>query len=311
MRADYSLMRIFDSFIFSDEIELLRLRLAVMGPHVDGFLVVEGDRTFTGFHRELQFPKYADVLPYREKIIYVPVREFPETDSPWVREHFLRDQIRSHVPAEPDDIVLISDVDEIINLPEVMVHYDRERPARIEIPCFYHFLDVQSSQKFCFTLISPFRYIENVAVGNRNTYKSLAPSIILDRDGKNGGHFTFMYGYDTDKYEKKIGNFSHQELNTSHYKDHNRILKCVAWNLDLFERDQFRYKQVPLKSIFPDMADAIRHSLTALPIKAKTPRPFWEGLSRYREAYFWKRKYHQSRHIRARMKRRCLDLIGK
>lgn len=302
--------KIHDCFIFSNEVELLKLRLAVMGPHVDRFLVVEGTKTFSGQTREAQFPKIRASLPYGEKIDYVLISNFPETDDPWVREHFLRDQIRANVAASDDDLVLVSDVDEIINLPAVLPGYDHNEAARIELPTHYHFADVRSSELISVNLITPFRIIKEINIGNRNTYAGFAKTLVKDSGGENGGHFTYMFGYDVARYVTKINQFSHQELNTPYMTDRERILKCVKWNFDVFERHQFAYRQVPLHRLFPGFLDAINQESLSLPIKATTTPPD-SSLLRWTDMYYWQRSYHQYRYARARFKRRCLAIIGR
>ena len=43
---------IYDCFIFNNEIELLDLRLNILSPYVDKFIITEGDKTFSGIPKE-------------------------------------------------------------------------------------------------------------------------------------------------------------------------------------------------------------------------------------------------------------------
>ena len=48
-------MRIFDCFIFNHEIELLEIRMNILGDYVDKFVITEGDTTFSGKPKESYF----------------------------------------------------------------------------------------------------------------------------------------------------------------------------------------------------------------------------------------------------------------
>ena len=54
-------MKVYDGFIFYNELDLLRVRLVEHAPFVDRFIIVEGDRTFAGKPK----PYYFDVMDSR------------------------------------------------------------------------------------------------------------------------------------------------------------------------------------------------------------------------------------------------------
>jgi beta-1,4-mannosyl-glycoprotein beta-1,4-N-acetylglucosaminyltransferase len=109
-------MRLFDCFTFFNELDLLELRLRELDPLVHRFVLVEAPQTFTGLPKPLHFKqnrdRFARFLP---KIIHVELEEFPPgLSSAWDREYISRRAIiRGLNDAGPDDMVLISDVDEI------------------------------------------------------------------------------------------------------------------------------------------------------------------------------------------------------
>jgi len=108
-------MKIYDCFTFFNEFDLLELRLRELYDHVDYFVVVEGNRTFQNQEK----PFYYDSMKYRyaqwqDKIIRVRLMDMPEDTDPWGRERHQRDGIiRGLRTADPDDIIMIGDVDEI------------------------------------------------------------------------------------------------------------------------------------------------------------------------------------------------------
>lgn len=114
-------MRIFDTFPFHDELDILECRLYELQdiPNLVHVLV-EADVT----HQDNPKPSYfldsrERFAPWKDRIVHVwatdlpTVKEFPD---PWAREHAQREWIGKglhEAEAEQSDIVLQSDVDEI------------------------------------------------------------------------------------------------------------------------------------------------------------------------------------------------------
>ena len=114
---------LYDCFIFFNELDILEIRLNEMSPVVDRFVLVEAKKTFQGTPKPLYFEENKSrFMPFLDKIEHIIV-DFPtENDqyrhakSPaWAREYFQRDQIGQGLKnLQPDDLVLVSDVDEIV-----------------------------------------------------------------------------------------------------------------------------------------------------------------------------------------------------
>jgi tetratricopeptide (TPR) repeat protein len=111
--------KVFDLFPFSDELTLLRLRLNEMAGWVDHFVVVEAAQTFTGQAKPLTFREHeGEFADFGSKIIHLPIEAFPaHVDTPWAREFFQRDSAIAAISdiCGEDDLVFISDVDEIVD----------------------------------------------------------------------------------------------------------------------------------------------------------------------------------------------------
>jgi beta-1,4-mannosyl-glycoprotein beta-1,4-N-acetylglucosaminyltransferase len=121
--------KIYDCFIFYNELELLKLRLSELYDHVDHFVLCEATVTFQGKPKPLYFDLHkAEFEPFADKIIHVivddaePAKETPQDAQTqdydpviWNREHFQRNALRRGLTsAAEDDIIIISDCDEII-----------------------------------------------------------------------------------------------------------------------------------------------------------------------------------------------------
>ena len=129
-------MKIFDCFMFYDEEMILDFRLNYLSDYVDKFVIVESTYTHSGKKRDLMFDlkKYSK---FKDKISYVvldkePIdlfkidgkENFDEKNSKYIlnalkRENFQRNHIINGLTdASDEDMVIISDVDEIPNLEE-------------------------------------------------------------------------------------------------------------------------------------------------------------------------------------------------
>ena len=107
-------MRIYDTFIFDSEFELLEHRLAEIYELVDVMVLVEAAQTFQGQPKPLCFQqqreRFAWAMP---KLRHVALPRLPG-ESTWAREAFQRNAVQLGLSdAQPEDIVLILDADEI------------------------------------------------------------------------------------------------------------------------------------------------------------------------------------------------------
>jgi beta-1,4-mannosyl-glycoprotein beta-1,4-N-acetylglucosaminyltransferase len=102
---------IVDAFLYNGERDLLDLRMCELGEVVDLFLCVEGALTFQGKPRHISTD-----LPKQSNFVHLVVEDFPEASArnAWKREMWQRNAIlRGLSGLRDDDIVMVSDVDEI------------------------------------------------------------------------------------------------------------------------------------------------------------------------------------------------------
>ena len=106
---------IYDCFSYWDEDLLLDLRLNILNEFVDHFVIVEGNKTWQNNKKDLKF-NINNFNKFKNKIIYIPVTDMPDGDNPYIRENFQRNCIsRGLQNAKKDDLIIISDLDEIPN----------------------------------------------------------------------------------------------------------------------------------------------------------------------------------------------------
>jgi beta-1,4-mannosyl-glycoprotein beta-1,4-N-acetylglucosaminyltransferase len=128
--------QIIDCFPFFNELDLLKFRLTELDPYVDKFVLVESTRTFTGNFKPLYYSLNKDLFAqWKDKIIHIVVTDMPLDmeqdmidklvenaelrDIHWVREHHQRRAISrafKKLELSYDDIILVSDLDEIPDL---------------------------------------------------------------------------------------------------------------------------------------------------------------------------------------------------
>ena len=113
---------IYDCFSYWDEDLLLDLRLNILNKFVDFFVIVEGDKTWQNNKKNLRFD-INKFNKFKKKIIYIPVQDLPDGDDPYLRENHQRNCIlRGLSKANDNDLIIISDLDEIPN-PETIAKF--------------------------------------------------------------------------------------------------------------------------------------------------------------------------------------------
>jgi len=115
---------IYDCFTFFNELDLLEIRLNVLKDVVDRFVLVEAGETHTGKPKAFLFDENrARFAAFLDRIEYVRIDRFPEGHDAWWNECYQRNRILDGLAkARQDDVVLISDLDEIPR-PELVERY--------------------------------------------------------------------------------------------------------------------------------------------------------------------------------------------
>ena len=235
---------VYDCFLFFNELGLLEIRLNVLFGVVDKFVLVEADRTFTNKSKLLYFDENKDRYKcFLDKIVHVKISEYPSIGDAWDMENFQRNQIEHGITqCFFDDIILISDLDEIPN-PKIIMDYKKNGNGicRLRQMHFAYFLNYQRCDKYWYP--AKIARYKNITLNNYTPQNIRSRSLKTKRTIKNAGwHFSFLGGMENIKY--KIQSFSHQEWNNDHYVN-NQIDKKIRMGLDLFDRKHIRL--IPVK----------------------------------------------------------------
>ena len=249
-------MSIYDCCIYSDDDLVLDLRLNILNNYVDYFVIVEGKKNHQGNIKNLNF-KIEKFKNFKDKIRYIIVDDFPKSNYTWDLEHHQRNAITKGISdAKEDDLIIVSDVDEIPN-PKVMSNFiKKNKYAIFEQKMFYYKLNIinQSENwygsKICVKkfLKSPnwLRYkIKSKKYPFYRIDKPKAPQLI-----KNGGwHFSFLKS--PKDISKKIKSYAHSEYNVPEFNDEKKIEEKIEKRIDIFDRG-FKYSKVELDDSFPE-----------------------------------------------------------
>lgn len=196
---------LYDCFLFFNELEILDLRLRILGD-VDRFVILESDKTFSGKPKPYVFEenrsRFKSFLP---KIVHVKHKDVLRTTNPWDREIDQRNSIEEGIrEAKEEDVIMLSDVDEVPP-PEVLGNLTCEEGLiAFSQTLFYYFLNLQGK----------------LWVGTRAFKKGYLFGKTLERIRRappqktisGGWHFTYQGG--ESKILEKLDSFSHQEANT-------------------------------------------------------------------------------------------------
>jgi len=109
---------IIDCFPFFNELDILELRLNILNDCVDKFVLVEASKTQSLLDKPYYFEENKErFAPFLHKIVHVKVDEHPNVGG-WAMENFQRNKISKGcdiLNLQDDDIIAVSDVDEIWN----------------------------------------------------------------------------------------------------------------------------------------------------------------------------------------------------
>ena len=149
-------MKIYDCFMYFDEEVVLYVRLNTLNEFVDYFVIVESIYTHKGDLRELKF-NHKKFEKFKDKIIYIVDEEtYPQTDeintedsedeksrkaifNAAYRENGQRNLItRGLKKANDEDIIMVSDVDEIPKLSELNFKNINEKIILFKQDMFYY-----------------------------------------------------------------------------------------------------------------------------------------------------------------------------
>ena len=230
-------MNIYDCFMYFDEDMLLDLRLNVLNNYVKKFVITEATYTHNGSKKKLNFD-INNFKKFKDKIDYIVIDKPPPTiinlkDEDTVedrgeklilngmaRDYYQRENLNKGLnKSQDDDLIMISDLDEIPNLEEIDLRNINNKLILFKQKMFYYKLNLLYDDfdwygsKACKKkkFISP-QWLRNIKAKQYSKLridvwfsKKKYNNIFFIEDG--GWHFTSIRT--PEELEKKLLNFAH------------------------------------------------------------------------------------------------------
>ena len=227
---------VIDCVPFFNELDILKLRLHILDPLVDRFVIEEATHTFSGMPKELCFEKnkqmFAEFLP---KITYVVVDNSPEQLSSHERDKFQKNALeKALTDVSQEDVLILSDVDEIPNpkvLKEIIEQFDPDKIYHLAQRNFYCYLNMEETSGNLLSITGEFPDVQRrMWLGTKVfAQRNIPESGIIDlrevaptdqrsvRVADGGWHFGYMGSFHETDVSKRVGEkvvaAAHQEYN--------------------------------------------------------------------------------------------------
>lgn len=267
-------MKVFDVFPFFNELDILEIRLNILDPHVDYFIISEAVETFSGIDKPLYFLEHKERFSkFAHKIIYNVVAEKTDVDlHPYQRDVFQKNciyqVIKDHCTDE--DLIIWGDVDEVPNpdiIPEILKIYDKNIIYHFAQDNFMGYLNLQETtgliramtpdwdpDDFCRwlgTKLINLKFLETKTLTELRSYDEYIKNV---RVSPGGWHWSYVGSEDNKSVEERIYTkivcAAHSELNTEQIK--NQVKSLINNNEDPLGRSYSKYSVVPIDNNFPD-----------------------------------------------------------
>ena len=158
---------IIDIFSYAGEADILELRLNILDPYVDQFIICESPLTFSGTLKPLHYIEHqARFAKWKDKIKYfildgnwepeelMQADSSPNTQCPslieharWMEEFLQKEALKKAMThLKDDDICFIGDVDEIWD--PLLVKVESSNVIKLKLRVYSYYLNMRSNEQF-------------------------------------------------------------------------------------------------------------------------------------------------------------------
>ena len=249
---------IYDCFQFFNELDILYLRMKIMDPIADRFVVSEATTTFSSLPKPLYFQENREMFKeFEDKIIHVVVEDTPPGDT-HARDTFQKNAVgRGLKDCKEDDIIIFSDLDEIPNpekIREILSDFQEDKIYHFAQRLFYCYLNMEEVSGKLLSYAGEFEGVEKKQwIGSKMcSYKLLKEQNLQLGDlrfperkacgirvADGGWHFGYMGGKGEADIRKrvqtKVISAAHQEYNSKEVL--NDVADRIKDGKDIFGRD--------------------------------------------------------------------------
>jgi beta-1,4-mannosyl-glycoprotein beta-1,4-N-acetylglucosaminyltransferase len=255
-------MKIFDGFLFFNELELLEIRLKELYDHVDFFIICESTKTHQNKDKPLFFKQKKDKFSeFSKKIIhhvFVPDK-YPHS---WYIENEQRNQLKNaDFKIDQDDIFFLSDADEIMK--GSSVDFLRKNPSQFNTPkvsamqMSYGYINTvvqepSDHKEWRGTVILPYDFFSCGSLNNWRSYRNH-----LSGYENSGWHFSFIGG--KERVKTKLTSYAHSEFNNEETCNETNIENRINNLKDPLGRSGFTISLEKDLSKFPKSSLSFPH----------------------------------------------------
>jgi beta-1,4-mannosyl-glycoprotein beta-1,4-N-acetylglucosaminyltransferase len=255
---------VIDSFLFFDEIDLLKLRLRYLDEYVDKFIIVEASQTFSGNVKPFNFTRYCDQLDgFKHKIEYIQVpdtvtsfedlqrslakkcgtskkilefltnhKHYDKRVLRWLLDSYHRECIHYGLQGVSDeDICIVSDLDEIPNLNAIQLNSSMIPTVCIQ-NMFSYYVNYYRDPNWLGSIIAPASWMKEQSLNTIRLEAKNNKTIVFNYMPNGGYHFSSVGRIEQIRH--KMGSWAHQELNT--YTNRFALAYNLARGRDIFNR---------------------------------------------------------------------------
>ena len=268
-------MKVFDSFIFFNELDLLEMRLNILNDVVDYFVLTESPFTVSGNEKPLYYQENKDRFgKFNDKIVHHVTEEIPNDfthllektkfhvaykendpygtpmiDLPVRFQRALFNRNNSAFGIEKagvtdEDLVITSDADEIIN-PLLLQDLEWFNPSNhyvAECRAFYYKLNFLYQEDWMGSRLCTWKHLKNTTVDQHRQDHENAHKI---QDA--GWHFSFFGN--AEDFKLKLASYEHTENNNEQVT--SNAVEKIEQGLDPLGRTN-KLITVPLDDSYPD-----------------------------------------------------------
>lgn len=251
-------IKIYDIFLFFNELTLLEIRFNILDKYIDYFVIVESTETFTGLPKKLFYEDNKHLFKkWEHKIIHYVIKDTPVDEKDlrdrlkqlnlnnldkqiildnltsdnvpkgqihWLKEFYQKEIIKKAlIGLNDNDFCYVSDVDEIWD-PEILIDYSKSDIFKYKQKCYIYYLNNRSNENWrgwSGTIATKYKNIKYTCLNHLRTDSKTNYFVLRN----SGWHFTFQGG--VNQIRKKLESYGHQEINTDEIKSQleNTILK--------------------------------------------------------------------------------------
>jgi len=265
-------MKVIDVFPFFNELDILEIRLNILDPYVDCFILSEATKTFSGLDKPLYYQENKERFEkFNHKIIHNIVEDTTSPDlHPYQRDVFQKDNIKKVVldNVSDEDAIIWSDVDEVPNpnaIEQIESFFEQNAIFHFAQENCMGYLNLVEVGGIIRAMTSDWDYEDRPRwLGTKMFGKSILEKYTLSelrskqekesnyRIFPGGWHWSYVGSEGLSVEErvlKKIECAAHSELNTQQIK--NNVAR-VKDNKDPLGRDYAVYQPVPLDDSYPE-----------------------------------------------------------